>query len=69
MEKESLSFSIGMEKEMWYGSDMIRIKRCGSPKSMYCSGNCRYNPFEGRKLSADVVGVRRFVSLITVIHF
>ena len=42
-----------METESWYGSNMSPIDRCGSPESMYCTGNCPFE--EGGQPRADVV--------------
>ena len=44
-----------METESWYGSNMSPIDRCGSPESMYCTGNCPFE--EGGEPRADVVSV------------
>ena len=44
-----------METESWYGSNMSPIDRCGSPESMYCTGNCPFE--EGGEPRPDVVSV------------
>ena len=70
--KKSLSISTDMEKELWYGSTMSPIDRCGSPESMYCTGKCREDPLPEGRPSADVVGVLQrsyHTSKLMVIRF
>jgi len=50
--KKSLSISTNTQKELWYGSILSPIDRCGSPPSLYC---CRENHGWADRLTADVV--------------
>lgn len=58
--KSKKSLTISTDLDMWYGSNMSPINRCGSPEAMYCTGECRENPSEeglSADNSADVVSV------------
>jgi hypothetical protein len=59
--KKSLSISTNAD-DLWYGSNVSPIDRCGSPVPMYCTGLCRDNPPLEERPLPDVVRVLSFLT-------